>query len=334
MKNERSNDYDENLTVLCLHSVVEMSKQVKVFQPAQPGCRKVILSTNIAETSVTIDDIRYVIDCGKVNVLRYNPSSKSSALNTEWISKANGQQRAGRAGRVQEGICYHLFSRLQEESLQEYMDPEIKHLQLEEIVLNIKSLCLNIPKVEDFMTLLIEAPDKQSVQNAVELLEQIGALVPITQELTPLGANLIQIPLHPQLGKMVLMGVFFRCLNPILSIVSVLAERDPFVQVNEEKKKKLENIKSKFARGGYSDHLMFANMIYEWENAYNSRTSQKFCQENFLNEQVLHGIHKIKVQVKERLKKMDILGTFYDLERNSNNYRLIKARTSDYRWTE
>ena len=184
------------------------------------------------------------------------------------------------------------------------------------------------------MTLLIEAPDKQSVQNAVELLEQIGALVPITQELTPLGAKLIQIPLHPQLGKMVLMGVFFRCLNPILSIVSVLAERDPFVVVNEEKKNKLENIKSKFARGGYSDHLMFANMICEWEKAYNSRTSQKFCQENFLNEQVLHGIHKIKVQVKERLKKMNILGNFHDLEQNSNNYRLIKARTSDYRWTE
>ena len=80
LKNEHSDDYDENLTVLCLHSEVEMSKQVKVFQPAQPGYRKVILSTNIAETSVTIDDIQYVIDCGKVNVLRYNSSSKSSAF--------------------------------------------------------------------------------------------------------------------------------------------------------------------------------------------------------------------------------------------------------------
>ena len=104
MKNERSDDYDENLTVLCLHSEVEMSKQVKVFQPAQPGYRKVILSTNIAETSVTIDDIRYVVDCGKVNVLRYDSSSKSSALNTEWISKANGQQRAGRAGPQHDGL--------------------------------------------------------------------------------------------------------------------------------------------------------------------------------------------------------------------------------------
>ena len=131
-------NYEDDLTVFCLHSQVDMSKQVKVFRPAEPGKRKVILSTNIAETSVTIEDVCYVIDCGKINVLRYFPLQKASNLNMEWISKSNGQQRAGRAGRVQEGICWHLYSRHREESLKKYMDPDIKRQQLEEVVLNIK----------------------------------------------------------------------------------------------------------------------------------------------------------------------------------------------------
>ena len=135
-------NYEEDLTVFCLHSQVDMNKQVKVFRPAEPGKRKIILSTNIAETSVTIEDVCYVVDCGKINVLRYFPLQKASNLNMEWISKSNGQQRAGRAGRVQEGICWHLYSQLREESLKKYMDPDIKRQQLEEVVLNIKVVCM------------------------------------------------------------------------------------------------------------------------------------------------------------------------------------------------
>ena len=175
------------------------------------------------------------------------------------------------------------------------------------------------------MTLLVEPPLRTYVQDAVDLLEQIGALTPNDQSLTPLGTNLALIPLNPQLGKMVLMGVFFRCLDPILSIVSVLNEKDPFVLKKHNKKHELDSIKAKFANGEPSDHLMFVNVIHQWEEAFESGTNQQFCRKNYLNEKVLDGIYKIKQQVKERLDKMDILGNPTDLEQNSTNFRLIKA---------
>ena len=101
---------------------------------------KVILSTNIAETSVTIDDVVYVIDSGRIKVLRYNPIQKACNLNMEWISKSNAIQRAGRAGRVQEGFCWHMFSSRKFERLKKYLDPDIRRLQLEEVTLKILSL--------------------------------------------------------------------------------------------------------------------------------------------------------------------------------------------------
>ena len=123
--NRDNPNYEDDMIVYTLHSQVDMDKQVKVFRPVEPGFRKVILSTNIAETSITIDDVCYVIDCGKVNVLRYFPLQKASNLKVEWNSKSSGQQRAGRAGRVQEGICWHLYSRLCNEYMQEYLDPNL-----------------------------------------------------------------------------------------------------------------------------------------------------------------------------------------------------------------
>ena len=202
-------DYLDDVQVFTLHSQVDMSKQVQVFRPPQKGLRKVILSTNIAETSVTIDDVVYVIDCGRLNVMRYQPLQKASNLNVEWISKSNSQQRAGRAGRVQKGQCWHLFSRLREETLPKFLDPDIKRQQLEEVVLSIKSLSLPFVKIEAFMQYLVEAPNATSVMDAIDLLTQIGALDNL-EKLTPLGAMLSRISLNPQLGKMVLLACFFK----------------------------------------------------------------------------------------------------------------------------
>ena len=137
----------------------------------------------------------------------------------EWIAKSNADQRAGRAGRVQNGTCYHLFSRLRfKDYMADYLDPDIKRQQLEDVILNIKSLHLPMKKIEDFMKNLVESPASTSVSDAVLLLEQIEALKVtknyygqvLGEELTPLGRALTFLPLHPQLGKMVLMACFFR----------------------------------------------------------------------------------------------------------------------------
>jgi len=175
------------------------------------------------------------------------------------------------------------------------------------------------------MKCMIEPPSRTQVQDAIELLEKVGALVPENQTLTPLGVTLAQIPLHPQLGKMVLIATFFRCLNPILSIVSVLDQKDPFLLEKSSKKQELDKIKSQFAQGQPSDHLMFANIIYQWEKAFDSGTNIQFCTNNKLNEKNLYEIYQIKQQLMQRLEKIDILGNVEDLDQNSNNLQLIKA---------
>ena len=131
----------EHADVLPLHSQIEISKQARIFDPALDGRRKVILSTNIAETSVTIDDVVYVIDSGRIKVMKYVPPMKACNLSMKWISKSNAIQRAGRAGRVQKGYCWHMFTTMKfEKELKKYLEPDIKRLQLEEVTLKILSL--------------------------------------------------------------------------------------------------------------------------------------------------------------------------------------------------
>ena len=151
-----------------------------------------------------------MIDCGRINIMRYHPLNKASNLTMEWISQSNGTQRAGRAGRIVNGICWHLYSKLKLKEMNQFLDPDIKRLQMEASILTIKSLNLPIVRVDDFMQYLIEAPSSTSIKDAVYLLEKIGAMDPISQQLTPLGQELARLPVHPQLGKMILMAVFFQ----------------------------------------------------------------------------------------------------------------------------
>ena len=122
--------------------------------------------------------------------------------------------------------------------------------------------------------------------------------------MTPLGTNLAQIPLHPQLGKIVLMAVFFRCLDPLLSIVSVLDQKDPFILKGRNRNQELNKIRVQFSQGEPSDHLMFANLVHQWEKAFHSGTNKQFCAKNSLNEKNLDEIYQIKQHVMERLEKI------------------------------
>lgn len=136
---------DSKFHILSLHSMVPSKEQKKVFHRSHPGCRKIVLSTNIAETAITIDDGVYVIDSGRLKEKSYDPYSNVSTLQSSWVSKASAQQREGRAGRCQPGICYHLFSKFQAASMLEFQLPEIRRMPMEELclqVLNPLILCL------------------------------------------------------------------------------------------------------------------------------------------------------------------------------------------------
>jgi len=204
--------------VLPLHGSMPTVNQKEIFQRPPPGVRKIILATNIAETSITIDDIVFVIDGGKAKEKTYDAVNNLACLLPAWVSQAAARQRRGRAGRVQNGVCLHLFTRQQHEQLEQYQTPELLRTPLEELCLQIKSLKLG--RIQDFLGKALEPPAERAVQNAMELLVTIGAMSPATEELTPLGRHLASLPVDPKIGKMLLMGAVFSCLDPVLTIAA------------------------------------------------------------------------------------------------------------------
>lgn len=228
-------------------------QQWEAFSSVPAGCRKVIISTNIAETSITIPDVQHVIDSGKHREYGYNHASKMSTLSTVWISKSNAKQRAGRAGRVQKGNYYALFSRARLRTLQKAQTPEIHRSDLQEICLQIKSLSLQIP-IRDFLAAAPDPPLPSAVDAAVEALQQLDAL-DRNEELTSLGWILSTLPLHPSLGKMVVMGITFRCFDALLLLSAAVSGKGIFTaEISKEQR-------SIF--GPQSDHVATINAFRE-----------------------------------------------------------------------
>ncbi|CAI5992045.1 unnamed protein product, partial [Closterium sp. NIES-64] len=212
--------------ILPLHSKIPMPDQRKVFERPGRGVRKIVLTTNIAETALTIDDIVFVVDSGRLKEKSYDAHTNVSTLQVCWVSKASARQRQGRAGRCRPGVCFHLFSRTRAGSLPEFQAPEIKRTPLEELCLQIKILnpSLDIPL---FLSKALEPPVPAAITNAVALLQDIGALDP-HQSLTPLGAHLGALPLHPVTSKMLLHSILLDCLGPALTVAAASTYRDPF----------------------------------------------------------------------------------------------------------
>ncbi len=205
------------------------TNQRAIFQRPPLGQRKIVIATNIAETSITIDDIVYVVDCGKIKMSNFDVEANIATLKPEWCSLANSRQRRGRAGRVQPGVCYHLYCKGREMTFADYMLPEMLRKRLEEVILQIKVLRLG--KVEPFFAKVMDPPDPKAVRLSLELLRQINALDDTdgSEILTPLGFHLAQLPMDPQTGKMILLGAIFSCLDPVLSVAASLSFKDAFV---------------------------------------------------------------------------------------------------------
>lgn len=187
-----------------LHSGISLSEQKTVFQRSYSK-RKIILSTNIAETSITINEVAYVIDSGLVKVNGFNSNLGIGTLSLEYISKANAIQRQGRAGRTKPGKCYHLYTKEQFNLFNEYPTPEIQRISLEEVILQVRSLDRNCTfKVENFLSKLIEPPKIENINNGLEKLISLGALRKEDEKLTKLGEYLSDIPINPTYGKLLI----------------------------------------------------------------------------------------------------------------------------------
>ncbi|XP_043699268.1 DExH-box ATP-dependent RNA helicase DExH6-like isoform X2 [Telopea speciosissima] len=288
--------------IISLHSMVPSAEQKKVFRRPPAGCRKIILSTNISETAVTIDDVVYVIDSGRMKEKSYDPYNNVSTLHSAWVSKASAKQREGRAGRCQPGICYHLFSKTRAASLQDFQVPEIKRMPIEELCLQVKLIDPNC-RIVDFLHKTLDPPILESIRNAIIVLQDIGAL---SQEegLTELGEKLGSLPVHPTISRMLFFSIMMNCLDPALTLACASDLKDPFVlPMAPDEKKKAAAAKAELASvyGGHSDHFVVVAAFDCWKRAKEKGQEKKFCFQYFVSSSVMSMLSALRKQLQHEL---------------------------------
>ena len=327
---------EANYKTFLLHSSVQDSQR-EVFNPVPPSCRKIILATNIAETSVTIPDVQYVVDTGKLREKRYDQLTRITKLQCTWVSKSNAKQRAGRAGRVQNGHYFGLFTKARKESLRAVGLPEILRSDLQKVCLDVKAQRFKAP-VREFLADAIEPPSSVAVDKSVNSLIDLDCLTE-DEKLTALGRLLASLPVHPSLGKMIVLGVLFRCLDPMLIISAAAEDRDLFVNPPESRAAAVEAKKS-FLRGSESDHVAFLNAFRELRHVDQARgkfAQRDFAMNNFLHPGAYRNITNAAQQIEQVFVEAGLIPhtapeqrvdwQFGDpaLNTNSNHVDLVKA---------
>jgi ATP-dependent helicase HrpA len=210
----------EHLEILPLFARLSAQEQERVFQPA--GMRRIVLATNVAETSLTVPGIKYVVDSGLARVNRYSYRNKHEMLQVEKVSRASADQRAGRCGRVMSGVCVRLYGEEDYQARAAFSDPEILRASLASVILRMKALKLG--EVEDFP--FVEAPSARAIADGYSLLTELGA-VDEQRRLTPIGARIAELPIDPGLARMIIAAKDENCLTEMLIIASGLAIQDP-----------------------------------------------------------------------------------------------------------
>ncbi|XP_040397034.1 3'-5' RNA helicase YTHDC2 isoform X2 [Cygnus olor] len=327
---KRFADNAHRYQVFMLHSNMQTLDQKKVLRSPPSGIRKIILSTNIAETSITVNDVVFVIDSGKMKEKSFDALSCVTMLKTVWISKASAIQRKGRAGRCQPGVCFRLFSRLRFQNMLEFQTPELLRMPLQELCLHTKLLApINCPVV-DFLMKAPDPPPALIVRNAVQMLKTIDAM-DTWEDLTELGYHLAELPVEPHLGKMVLCAVVLKCLDPILTIACTLAYRDPFVLPTLASQKRAAMLcRKRLTAGTFSDHMAFLRAFQAWQKARSDGWERAFCEKNFLSQATMEIIIGMRTQLLGQLRASGFVrarggADIRDVNTNSENWAVVKA---------
>nr|XP_013002387.2 probable ATP-dependent RNA helicase DHX34 isoform X2 [Cavia porcellus] len=294
--------HTQRWVVLPLHSALSVADQDKVFDVAPPGVRKCILSTNIAETSVTIDGIRFVVDSGKVKEMSYDPQAKLQRLQEFWISQASAEQRKGRAGRTGPGVCYRLYAESDYDAFTPYPVPEIRRVALDALVLQMKSMSVGDPRTFPF----IEPPPPASLETAIQYLQEQGAL-DASEALTPIGCLLAQLPVDVVIGKMLILGSMFSLAEPVLTIAAALSVQSPFPRSAQS------SLECAAARqpldSDQGDPFTLFNVFNAWVQvkAERSQNSRKWCRRRGVEEHRLYEMANLRRQFKDLLEDHGLL---------------------------
>uniref|UniRef100_A0A672NTB5 RNA helicase n=1 Tax=Sinocyclocheilus grahami TaxID=75366 RepID=A0A672NTB5_SINGR len=314
--------------ILPLHSSMAVTEQQTVFQRPPDGQRKIVLTTNIAETSITIDDIVHVLDAGCQKEQNYDTRTKVSGLNTVWISQANVTQRRGRAGRCQPGHSYHLFPRKQLDRMAVFPVPEILRTPLESVIIQAKIHCPH-SKAVDFLAQVLDSPDSQAVRVAVKNLMDIGVL-DAAENLTPLGERVACMSCDPRLGKALVLSALFSCALPVLSVAACLT-RDPFYN-SMQNRALVSKAKAALSGSSCSDHLVFSRVVQSWKELQGRESKQEFLDKYTLSGASLRFIHGLMQQFGENLCEAGLLDASAEclrlssgLNRHSQQEQLVKA---------
>lgn len=314
--------------VLPLYSTLPPQQQQRIFEPAPapsrekgPAGRKIVISTNIAETSLTIDGIVYVIDPGFAKQKVYNPRIRVESLLVSPISRASAHQRAGRAGRTQPGKCFRLYTEPSfHKDLQEQTYPEILRSNLGSVVLQLKKLGIDDLVHFDFM----DPPAPETLMRALELLNYLGA-IDDEGNLTEVGNVMAEFPLDPQLAKMLVASPEFRCSNEILSIAAMLSAPNCFLRPRDAMKA-ADEAKARFTHID-GDHLTMLNVYHAWKT-HNEDPS--WCYENFLNSRALKSGDSVRTQLVRICTRLGVKLVSTPFEDKNYYVNIRKALTAGY----
>ena len=290
----------KHIEVLPLFARLSIEDQQKIFKPHHT--RRIVLATNVAETSLTVPGIKYVIDAGLARMNRYSTRAKVEQLQIEKISQAAAKQRAGRCGRVSNGICVRLYSEQDFDGRPEFTEPEILRSSLASVILRMAALRLG--DINDFP--FIEAPSSRLVTDGYQLLQELGA-VDSHRKITETGLQLARLPLDPRVGRMILAAKHESCLKEILIIASVLSMQDPRERPMD-KREAADNAHTKFAGEG-SDFMSYLKLWDFYDNALNTKKSNKDllnqCHSNFLSFLRLKEWRELHGQIKQITDEME-----------------------------
>merc|ERR1719154_933044 len=309
---DRLDEVDDapGLAVLPIYSQLPSDLQAKIFQRAPDGLRKCVVATNIAETSLTLDGILYVIDCGYCKMKVFNPRIGMDALSIYPVSQANANQRKGRAGRTGPGQCYRLYTERQfREELLAATVPEIQRTNLANVVLLLKSL--GVENLLEFH--FMDPPPEENILNSMYQLWILAAL-DNTGQMTTLGKKMVEFPLDPSLSKMLIISEEMRCSLDILIIVSMLSVPSIFFRP-KGREEDSDAAREKF-QVPESDHLTFLHVYQQWKaNGY----SAQWTADHFMHIKALRKVREVRAQLKEIMESQKMVlvsaGTDWDVVR-------------------
>ncbi|KAI9025180.1 P-loop containing nucleoside triphosphate hydrolase protein [Phycomyces nitens] len=283
--------------ILMLHSSLAVDDQEKVFDIAPEGIRKCIISSNIAETSITIDGIRFIIDSGKVKELSHDPTSNMSKLSEFWISKASATQRSGRAGRTGPGECFRLYSENEFSHFNDFPVPEIQRAPLEPLLLQIKAMDLGCPRMFDY----VEAPSEDALNASMEFLQNLGA-IDASENIMALGKILADLPVDTIIGKMLIMATVFNIVDPIITIAASMSVQSPFSRLPPNSSSDIAQNRKVFD-SHHGDPFTLLNIWQAWLDSKEDKknTSRSWCRRHGLEEQRLYEIAKMRRQFEKVL---------------------------------